>query len=263
MLGLRPVRVCDDCLQQAASLANAPETLCSRCGDALGMESMRFAGSMGARECTACDVTPPAFERAVAFGSFDKEMRELLHAFKYDGMRRLAQHGLGAWLAKAIAQLEAEAARDLLVVPVPLFPARERQRGFNQSDLLARAAIEQLAKSHRGWKLELRPGALARVRDTRPQYALAPGQRQRNLKGAFRASEPDRVRGREVLLVDDIFTTGATANVCARVLLRAGATRVWVATVARAQPENLKAVQQTVARWDAPIQASSVAVLRE
>ena len=255
MLGLRPVRVCDRCVERVGSLAEADEALCSRCGDALGMESRRFAAAMGAQECTACRTTPPAFARAVAFGVFDNEMREILHALKFDGMRRLAAHAAGDWLAQAILLLEPVAASDLLVVPVPLFHKRERQRGFNQSILLAQAAVKELASVRSEWKLELRAEVLVRVRDTRPQYALGPWQRQRNLVGAFRIGNEDAVRGREVLLIDDIFTTGATANACAQVLLRAGAVKVWVATVARAQPESTRALQASVARWDmAPVQ---------
>ena len=215
------------------------------------MESARFAASMGVRECTLCRTSPPAFARAVAFGSYDNEMREMLHALKFNGMRRVAEHVLGDWMAEAILQLEAEAAAELVVVPVPLFRDRERERGFNQAGLLAESAVKRLRKLRPGWKLSLQPGALQRVRDTRALFALRPDQRRRNLAGAFRSGEPEAVHGREVLLVDDILTTGATVNACARVLLRAGAMKVWVATAARAQPESVRAVEETVARWDA------------
>ena len=101
------------------------------------------------------------------------------------------------------------------------------------------------------WTLVLRPGALERTRDTRPLFALRPDQRRRGLKGAFRVSDAEALRGREVVLVDDLLTTGATARECAQALLRAGAVKVWVATVARAQPESVRAVDVSVARWDA------------
>ena len=250
MLGLRPVRICDSCVARVRSQADDAEALCSRCGDALGMESARFAAAMGVGDCTACRVNPPAFTRAVAFGTYDNEMREMLHALKFNGMRRVAEHVLGRWVAEAVLQLESEAASALIVVPVPLFLARERKRGFNQATLLAKSGIEQLKKLRPAWKFTLIPEALLRVRDTRALYELRPDQRRRSLEGAFRIGDAELVRGREVLLIDDIFTTGATANACARVLLRAGVAKVWVVTVARAQPESVRAAAQTVASWD-------------
>lgn len=250
MLGLSPVRICSSCVERVRSLAETPENLCSRCGDALGMESARFAASMRTEECTTCRVHPPAFTRAVAFGSYDDEMREMLHALKFNGMRRVADHVLGRWLAEAALKHEGQAAEDLVVVPVPLFRERERQRGFNQAALLAQSGVKQLKALRPEWRFDLRPEALLRVRDTRALYELRPDQRRRSLEGAFRIGDAALVRGREVLLVDDIFTTGATANACSRVLLRAGASRVWVVTVARAQPESVRAIADNVARWD-------------
>ncbi len=214
------------------------------------MESARFAAAMGTRECTPCRLTPPAFTKAVAFAPYDNEIREMLHTLKFGGVRGVAEHVLGDWMAAAVLQLRGLAGEDLVVIPVPLFGARERERGFNQAELLARAAVKRLRRSHPGWKLDLRPGALLRVRDTRALYTLRPDQRRRGLQGAFRIGDADAVRGREVLLIDDILTTGATANLCAKVLLRAGATRVWVATVARAQPESVRSVERDVAHWD-------------
>ncbi|MGI4830525.1 MAG: ComF family protein [Janthinobacterium lividum] len=214
------------------------------------MESARFAASMGTGECTMCRVHPPAFARAVAFGSYDDEMREMLHALKFNGMRRVAEHVLGRWVAEAVLQLQADAADHLIVVPVPLFRERERQRGFNQAGLLAQSGLQRLKELRPAWKFELRPEALLWVRNTRALYELRPDQRRRSLESAFRIGDAALVRDREVLLVDDIFTTGATANACARVLLRAGAAKVWVVTVARAQPESVRAVAENVARWD-------------
>ncbi len=216
------------------------------------MESARFADSMGVTECTACRLAPPPFARAVSFGSYDSEMREMLHTLKFGGMARVAEHVLGDWMATALLKLEGDAARELVMVPVPLFRERERQRGFNQADLLGRAALRRFRKLRPAWKLDLRPEALVRVKDTRALYAQRPGQRRRGLKGAFRIGDAEAVRGREVVLLDDILTTGATARECAKVLLSAGALKVWVATVARAQPESLRAVELSVARWDAP-----------
>lgn len=251
MLGLRPVRVCDACIRRVAERVQSPNELCERCGDALGMESARFAASLGMRECTGCRINPPSFTRAVAFGPYDNELREMLHAFKFSGVRRVGKGVLGGWIAAALLALEGEAAATLLVVPVPLFEQRQRERGYNQAELLARAAVRRMRRLRPAWQMELRTDLLQRVRDTRAMFQLRPDQRRRNLQGAFRVSRKDVVGGREILLIDDILTTGATANQCAKALLKAGATRVWVATVARAQPESRLTITQDVARWDA------------
>jgi ComF family protein len=224
---------------------------CTRCGDALGMESARFAAAMGVTECTLCRLAPPEFSKAVAFADYDNEMREMLHLLKFAGQRRVAEQVLGERLATAILKLQPFAAKDLLVIPVPLFAARQRERGFNQAELLAVSALRNLRRSAPGWKLTLRTDILLRVKDTRAMYYLDPSQRRNNLAGAFRATVA--LEGREVLLIDDIMTTGATARACSRVLLRAGAAKVWVATAARAQPESTQIAQQPsdVAFWTA------------
>ncbi len=199
MVALGKVRVCELCLMRAAEQAET-DILCTRCGDALGMESARFAAGMGVTECSLCRMAPPEFERAVAFGTYDNEMREMLHLLKFGGQRRMAEVVLGERLAAAMLKLDEVCGRELLVVPVPLFPARERQRGFNQARLLADAAIKSLKKLRPEWRLRMLPGAMQRVRDTHALFTLNPSQRRRNLSGAFRIADKDAVRGREVLL---------------------------------------------------------------
>ncbi len=152
-------------------------------------------------------------------------MRELLHAFKYH-RRRL--------LARPLADLLREAASDLLaeadaVVPVPLHPWRQWQRGFNQADDLAR-----------GLGLPVWP-VLRRHRTGPPQAKLSAADRPANVLGAYQlppasrfARHPERLSGRHLILVDDVMTTGATLDACSRVLLAAGVSRVLALTVARA-----------------------------
>ena len=260
MTALSRVQVCDACLAGVQAQTGA---LCDRCGDDLGAvlggESLRFAMAMGVRTCTMCRLAPPEFARAVAFAPYDNEIREMLHLLKFEGNRDLVRALLGARLADAMLLLAAEAAQAAIVIPVPLFATRERERGFNQATVLARSALERLRKIHPEWKLELKPKALERVKDTRALFLLNPAQRRRSLKGAFRIGETVAVRGREVLLVDDIMTTGATARECARVLLRAGAAKVWVVTLAKAQPERTWSADGTsesadVARWSVGVE---------
>jgi ComF family protein len=139
-----------------------------------------------------------------------------------------------------------------MVVAVPLFPARERQRGYNQSVLLADEALRWLRRERPDWRLTEAHGAMERRRSTESSFVLSRAGRRRNMRGAFKVL--DDVVGREVLLVDDILTSGATARECARVLMAAGAAKVWVATLARAQKRHVKSQHEDagelVAKWD-------------
>jgi ComF family protein len=258
MAALAPVRVCEACVARVGTQAAAEQdVLCTRCGDAMGMESARFAAAMGVSECTMCRLAPPQFDRAVAHANYEDEMRRMLHLLKFEGMRGIAEYVLGDAMAAAALKLRGDAADELVVVPVPLFGAREKMRGFNQAKVLAEVMMKRLRRLEPEWTLRLDGQALSRVKDTRALYALNPTQRRSSLKGAFRVADGEAVRGREVLLIDDIMTTGATARECARVLKRAGAVKVWVVTAARAQPESVHSTAQhddeSFAMWDAQV----------
>jgi ComF family protein len=217
-------------------------TLCERCGETLEMDGLRFVASQRPTEgllCAPCRRVPPAFERAVAYGAYEDELRGMVHLLKYEGLSQIARL-LGRRLAVTIAMLDGAAAKELTVIAVPLYPAKERARGFNQSVLIAEVAVAELRRGDAAWKLRLERSALKRVRDTESQFALSPKERRENLRGAFAVTNSAAIRNREVLLVDDIYTTGATARECARVLRQAGAAKVWVATVSRAQPEMVE-----------------------
>ena len=218
--------------------------MCARCGEALDidMERSRFAPPEGLL-CHVCRLAEPEFERAVAYGIYQEELREMIHLLKYEQMAQLAKL-LGSRLADAILTLRNESARELVVVAVPLFVPKQRERGYNQAEVLADAAIADLRLRAPEWTLERHSGLLQRRRDTRSQFELNPRSRRRNVAGAFAADASRIVPGCEVLLIDDIYTTGATARECSKVLRRAGAAKVWVATLARAQ-------KPTVALWDA------------
>lgn len=245
---LSRVPVCESCLSAVAPMSSGVlGELCTRCGESMGYESMRMARALGlpGRERTTCRLAPPAFSRAVTYALYDDAARELLHLLKFRGQSATAELVLGHRLAEAILQLEEDAARELTVIPVPLSAARERERGFNQTTLLAESALKQLRRQRPEWKLTLCGDGLARTRETPHLFRLQPHERRAHLRGAFKAPRPELVKGREVLLLDDILTTGATARECARVLLGAGATKVWVATVARAQPLKLSTIHST------------------
>lgn len=180
--------------------------------------------------CGLCRRMEPPFARATAYGSYEGGLRELLHLLKYEQVRPAA-NVLGRMLNEAVAVLEPSFAdAPVLVVPVPLHRDKLRQRGFNQSELIARAALKIRGRDGR---LSLHADVLRRRRPTESQTGLTRHQRRENIRGAFAVVEPDKVAGQEILLVDDVFTTGTTLSECARVLRRAGASKVWVATVAR------------------------------
>jgi ComF family protein len=150
-------------------------------------------------------------------------VRECLHALKYSGRRRIAST-LGRLASRAV--LSGDLHRASAVIPVPLSRRRRRERGFNQAELVARAVARET-----GIRLVTR--ALAKTSERPPQAGLSAAARRRNAAGAYRARLPRTLRGEAVLLVDDVMTTGATAEAAARALLRGGAGAVDVLTLAR------------------------------
>lgn len=191
---------------------------CARCGTPFD-----FA-MPGEALCGSCMAEPPPFARARAVLAYDDGSRPLVLGFKH-GDRTHAADAYGAWMARAGKELLAGA--DLLV-PVPLHRWRLFRRRYNQAALLASSA-------GRSAGVPVAPDLLVRRRATPTQGGLDRKGRMRNVKGAFRLrpGRRDRVKGRRIVLVDDVLTTGATLAECTRVLLHAGAAQVDVLTLAR------------------------------
>lgn len=159
-------------------------------------------------------------QQARAAAHLEGPLRQAIHAFKYDGLRALAST-LGEILCDC---WDADPFPVDIVVPVPLHPARLRERGYNQSSLLAR----ELSR-HTG--VPIAETALLRIGATAPQVGLDADQRASNVENAFRCHD-DRLAGRKVLLIDDVLTTGSTLRACARAALQDRADAVWALTLA-------------------------------
>jgi competence protein ComFC len=175
--------------------------------------------------CGACRTAAPHFSRHRSAGEYGGALRETLLLFKFRKYKPLAKP-LAAFVAAALPD-GAELWGDGVFVPVPLHRKRRRERGFNQAEALA-SALGRLT----GRPVEKR--ALRRVADIPPQTTMGRAERMANVRGAFRVVRPERIRGRVVVLVDDVFTTGSTLGECARELWGAGAADVRALTVARA-----------------------------
>jgi ComF family protein len=187
----------------------------------------------GDHVCGECLRSPKDFRAARAAAVYTPLTMALVHGFKYNGKIQLAGP-LGAILAGTFVNFYDVEDFDL-VLPVPMHRRRFRRRGFNQAYLLATALARQLetAGTHSS-TVTVERQAVRRIRRTAPQTGLRRKGRLDNIKNAFQVTESALIKGRRILLVDDVYTTGATVNECAKVLLGSGAARIDVLTVARA-----------------------------
>jgi len=200
---------CPDCWKQVEFLGDGG---CATCGLPLQ--------ATDSESCGACLAKPPRIARtrsAVAYGDLP---RSLAIRLKYG--RKVA---IARTMARYMAPL-VERREDALLVPVPLHRGRLWQRGFNQSALIARELSRKL-------EIANNPFALRRVKRTPPLKGMSPLQRRKTVAGAFRIAQPAAVAGKTVILIDDVLTTGSTAEACARTLKRAGAARVELISWAR------------------------------
>jgi len=220
ILGRDAEYFCEHC-REHIQLVGHP--LCNVCGrpfpDASGDD----------HECGVCLERPPQFIAARAWACYPREddhpLREVVQKFKYARKVSLGRP-LGRLMARGCQAFLGEIDPDV-IVPVPLYPKRLRWRGFNQSVLLAREVS-------RAYGIPMDPFLLQRRRETAAQTQLAEEERRRNVRGAFML-DPDRpIRGKRVLIVDDVYTSGATVNECSRTLKQGGAKEIYVLTLARA-----------------------------
>ena len=221
--------VCELCLTEIKFIKGL--FTCSRCGVPFGLaqvtkESSQFPQEVSIYEhfCGRCLLGQFYFDKARSVAFYDGLLRDMLHKFKYHGKLKL-----GETLATILMEnFPNDLAAPDLVIPVPLHIDRLRKREYNQSVILGINLCKHL-------RVCLDPFVLKRVKDTKPQFEIKSDKGKiENVRGAFFVKDFDKIKGKTVLLLDDIFTTGSTVNECARVLLRAGASRVQALTLTRA-----------------------------
>lgn len=215
---------CDVCGGELT--ADTRYTLCAECLEKMPfIRGHRCLGcgapiSDEADYCPRCQHTESVFRRNISPFVYKEEALALVHALKF-GKKKYVARLLGAAMSDAYIE---SGERCEVIVPVPMSDAEKKRRGFNQSELIAANIGERLG-------MPVLP-ALVKVKDTPPQKELSGKARAENLKGCFAVAYGEYVKGRKVLLVDDVFTTGSTANECARMLLKGRAGSVTVLTAA-------------------------------
>ncbi len=206
---------CPDCLAGFHPLASPMCPICSQ----------PFSTAEGEDHvCEECLRRRPSYEALWACYCYEGAVLEGIQRLKY-GKKGLLADALGPILARFAAERITQS-RGHLIMPVPLHPRRLRERGFNQSLVLARHVAKTL-------RMDLDFSCLRRIRYTLPQASLAKKDRHHNVRGAFEVRDPGRIKGKSLIIVDDVVTTGSTLNECARVLKRYGAAEVFGLSLAR------------------------------
>lgn len=222
------IPVCQECLDQVQRIA---DPMCVRCGRPLFTPPIQAENF----QCRLCRQGRYAFQLARSYAVYEDSLVRLIILLKHHGIKPL-----GAWCAqrlRELAQRYPELAGADAIVPVPLHPARLRERGYNQAEWIARPLARLL-------RIPLRPDLLARVKPRPEKLKLTRRERWEAVRGAYATTGRAQVDNLRVLLVDDVFTTGATLDACARALLRQGAAQVTALTVGRVVPQWTRQVRE-------------------
>ena len=208
------------CLLCETYLEPGEDLVCRTCWAGQSRLPEPFLPLRELRKLTSPDTN---LDGSLAVYRYGSDTQELVHFLKYRRMQRLAR-AFGSEMARVFKECHELDVN--ILVPVPLHPIRWRERGYNQSRLLAEVISEHTGKP-------MQPRCLLRIRYTQPQAKMGKAERAQNVRGAFSARDAEKVQGRTIGLVDDVLTTGATMSECARVLREAGAEAVYALTIAR------------------------------
>ena len=211
---------CSNCLSEIHWIK---PPFCSACGTPFTSEEIQN------HPCGGCMMRRKYFAMARALGAFEGSLQTAIHRWKYEGKTYLTPF-FAEWMAEGLSRYWEPNFLDLLI-PVPLHPQRLRERGFNQALLLAKELSRRTG-------IPYFKTILKKKKPTLPQVNLSGVEREKGLRGAFHVVEKEELSGKSVLLVDDVYTTGATVNECSKVLVKGGAGRVDVLTLAHALRTN-------------------------
>jgi len=203
------------CLRCYSALPFIPEHHCIKCGISLRMIE-------DGPTCEGCKDSNHYFDKAISVVKYEEDPKKLIYRLKYSSHTYLART-MGAMMAH---KLKDEGISIDLIVPVPLYKNKEKERGFNQAALLGKYITKET-------NIPLNIDALIRIKNTKVMHDLNKRERQENVEGAFKIVDNRVIMNKNILLIDDIFTTGATANACSKLLLDARAKCVTVLTFAR------------------------------
>lgn len=214
--GTREYALCDSCLREIKWISSDS---CKICGKSLG-----FASAMG-DVCFECQETEHQFTKGFSCATYEGPVKEILSGLKYKGRPYYAEK-----MVKVMSDRSQGFIDDVdldLILPVPMYKKKERKRGFNQSQLIAKGLSSTLG-------LDYDPHVLEKNRNTAPMSSLSSGERRINLHNSFSLgyNKKNQIENKNILLIDDVYTTGSTADACASVLKDNGASEVYIFTFA-------------------------------